>query len=626
MPGMLRATLSCILCASLHAAVTRVELVERTDYANGREFPKVGIYEQIRAKAYFEVDPNLPQNKIIVDLGLAARNARGMVEFSADVVVLKPTDTSRGNGTILFEVSNRGGRGAFNQFHRATDQFLMEQGFTVAWCGWQWDIPSQNVEGLRLYPPVATDNGKPIRGPVRAEWVPPARATKMWLGDRNHVAYPVVEGGKLTMRLTGDGERREIPASAWKLADQGQAIEMAAGFEPGKIYEFVYTSENPRVAGLGPAAIRDFVTFLKNGGSQTDLLAEERRYLKRVIGFGTSQSGRFLRKFLYDGFNADEKGRKVFDAVWAHVAGAGRGSFNHRFAQASRDGHAMMNFFYPTDLAPFGDDAILRKSRESNVVPRVFYTDGSYEYWGRESALTTVTPDGSRDVALPAEVRRFYLTGTQHGAGQFPPRKTPGTEFPANSNDYRFAMRALLLGLNRWITIDRQPPQSAYPTLAAGDLVSFDKVQFPVAGVKAPSSPHRTHLLDFGPEFESSGIVTKEPPEVGKAFPVLVPQLGPDGNERGGIRLPQIAIPLAAYTGWNYRTADIGSAGQLFDMVGATFPFPKSRIAEIYKGKEDYLARTLAAARALVKQGYLLEEDLMEIMDRAAAQWGALAQ
>lgn len=330
-----------------HAAVARIELVDRTDYAGGRAFTTAGLYEQIRAKAYFEVDPKLPQNKIVVDLALAPRNEKGMVEFSADIVVIKPTDPSRGHGTVLFEVSNRGGRGLTNMFHRENEFFLAEQGYTLVWCGWQWDIPEASKDGLRLYAPVATDNGKPIRGPVRAEWVPSAKATKMWLGDRNHVAYRVVSGGKLTVRTTGDGERREIPASAWKIADGGQAIEMAAGFDAGRIYEFVYTGENPRVAGLGPAAIRDLIGFFKYGGGTTDLLANERRFAKRAIGFGTSQSGRFLRKFLYDGFNADEKGRQVFDAVWPHVAGAGRGSFNHRFAQASRDGHPMMNFFYP---------------------------------------------------------------------------------------------------------------------------------------------------------------------------------------------------------------------------------------------------------------------------------------
>lgn len=258
-------------------------------------------------------------------------------------------------------------------------------------------------------------------------------------------------------------------------------------------------------------------------------------------------------------------------------------------------------------------------------MPKMFYTDGSYEYWGRASALTNVTPDGSADVPLPPEVRRFYLAGTQHGAGAFPPRTMAGVEYPANSNDYRFAMRGLLANLNRWIATGREPAKSAYPTIAKGELVSYDKIQFPLAGIRAPSSPHRTYRMDFGPEFAASGIVTKEPPDVGKAFPVLVPQLGPDGNELGGIRLPQVAVPLATYTGWNYRTRDVGAAGQIFDMVGSTFPFPKPRIAQLYKDKDDYLSKTLAAGRALVKEGYVLEEDLMELQARAAAQWDFVA-
>lgn len=621
---MHRLLLGLVACAA-SAAVTRIELVERTDYLDGRSFGDAGPYELIRAKAFFAADPKLAQNKIIVDLHLAPRNENGHVEWSADLWVLKPRDASKGNGTLLYEVSNRGNIGVLNQFQRAHDQLLLERGFTVVLCGWQWDIPESFKEGLRMYAPIATDNGKPIRGIVRAEWVPMARATRMPLGDRNHVAYPPVADLKLTVRSAPDAPRETIPASAWKLSADKQAIEMSAGFEPGRIYEAIYTSENPRIAGLGLASARDTVSFFKYGGGG-HLLSAERRHIKRAIGFGTSQSGRFLRKFLHDGFNADEKGRQVFDAVWAHVAGGGLGSFNHRFAQASRDGHPWMNSFYPTDIEPFDDQALLKKSREANVVPKLFFTDGSYEYWGRASALTHTRTSGDADVALAPETRRYFLAGTQHGAMPFPPRTSSDVEHPFNSVDYRFAMRGLLIALNNWITTGKEPPPSALPLLAKGELVDFRAFQFPIAGVKPPKRPKRGYRLDFGPEFAASGIITKEPPEVLAEFPVLVPAVDADGNEKSGLRLPQVAVPLAAYTGWNYRTAAAGAAGEMADMIGATFPFPKARVAALYAGKEDYLAKNLAAARALVKQGYVLEEDLIEIQERAAAQWDGFAR
>jgi hypothetical protein len=614
-----------LVAVAASAAVTRVELVERTDYAEGRRFGEAGPYELIRAKAFFAADPNLPQNKIIVDLHLAPRNGEGHVEWSSDLWVLKPREPSKGNGTVLYEVSNRGNVGILRQFQRAHDQMLLERGFTVVLCGWQWDIPESFQEGLRMYSPIATDNGKPIRGVIRAEWVPMARATRMPLGDRNHVAYPVVADLKLSVRAAPDGPRESLPASAWKLSADKQAIEMPAGFEPGRIYEAIYTSENPRVAGLGLASARDVVSFFKYGGGG-NLLSAERRYIKRAIGFGTSQSGRFLRKFLADGFNADEKGRQVFDAVWAHVAGGGLGSFNHRFAQASRDGHPWMNSFYPTDIEPFDDQSLLKKSREANVVPKLFFTDGSYEYWGRASALTHTRTSGDGDLPLAAEARRYLLSGTQHGAMDFPPRTTDEVEYAYNSVDYRFAMRGLLIALHNWIATGKEPPPSAYPTLAKGELVDFRAFQFPAAGVKSPARPKHGYRLDFGPEFGATGIITKEPPGVIAEFPVLVPAVDADGNEKSGLRLPQVAVPLAAYTGWNYRTARVGAKGEMADMIGATFPFPKSRIAALYASKEDYLSKSLAAGRALVKQGYILEEDLLEIQERAAVQWEGFAK
>ena len=325
---MLRRLSGYALFASLSfGAVTSVEVVERSDY-------KGGPYERIVAKIHFAVDPKLPANRIIADIDLAPRNEQGLVEFSADLDVLKPRDSAKGNGTALVEISNRGGRGLLGTFDLG-DDFLLDRGFTLVWVGWEFDVPPTK-DLLRLYAPVATNNGQPIFGLVRSEWEGDKRVTTIPLGDRAQIGYAVADQNnpqnRMLVRDTVDGERRTIARDKWKFADATH-VTMPDGFEPGKIYEVIYQAKDPVVVGLGPAAIRDTVSFLKHGGVET-LLADQHHYIKRALGFGVSQSGRFLRTFLYDGFNQDEKNARVFDGVWAHVGGGGRGSFQRALRTA----------------------------------------------------------------------------------------------------------------------------------------------------------------------------------------------------------------------------------------------------------------------------------------------------
>jgi hypothetical protein len=652
---ILAATL--LLSLAAQAAVQKVYLDERTDVLDGKSFGPAGPYERVKAKAYFAVDPTLAANKIITDIALAPRNAEGLVEFSADIYVLKPRDSAKGNGTVLYEVPNRGGKGLLSMFDHAQssldprtqaelgDSFLLEQGYTIVWVGWQFDVP-RRAGLLRLYAPQI----KGVTGTVRAEFTPNAKATLMPLADRDHIPYPAIDRDepalKLTVRDRADTPRRTIPRAQWKFKDES-TIEMATGFTPGKFYEIVYKSTDPTVVGLGPTAVRDFISFLKYGGAET-LLGDQRRYIKRAIGFGTSQSGRFLRTFLYYGFNADEKDKKVFDGVWAHVAGAGRGSFNHRFAQASRDGHRMLNSFYPTDIFPFADlpetdaetgqtGSILAAAEKSNVVPKIFYTNGSYEYWGRAASLIHTTPDGKQDAPLAPDTRIYYLTGTQHGPGNFPPRRG-ATQNDPNVNDYRYMMRALLVSMNNWVTTSAAPPASQYPRISKDQLVSMKAVQFPkIPGVQFPLYQHTAWRADFGPEFASKVIVTIDPPKLGKPFPVLVPQVNMDGNETAGIRMPEIAVPLGTYTGWNMRDAKIGAPDETFDMAGSWIPFawtkaqreakkdPRLSIEERYKDRQEYLVKIRAAADGLVAAGYLLSADIEKVVARSAQEWDTLA-
>ena len=649
--------LALLIGAPMHASLVRIEVRERTDVLEGKAFGAAGPYERILARAYFAVDPKLPANRIISDIDLAPRNDQGQVEFSADLCLLKPRDPKTGNGTILFEVSNRGRKGMLGMFNLAEssldpqapahfgDSLLLEQGFTLAWLGWQFDVPRQ-PQLLRLYAPAAAG----VTGLVRSEFVPDRKTQSFSLGDRTMMAYPVANpdapGFTLRVRDRVEGARRAIPRSRWRFSADRTQVQMEAGFEPGKIYEIVYQAQDPVLVGLGPAAVRDLISFLKYGGAPEQghvLLADQSRYLKRAIGFGTSQSGRFLRTFLYYGFNQDEKSRRVFDGIMAHVAGGGRGSFNHRFAQPSRDGHPFMNMFYPTDIFPFTDleqtdsetgltDGLLRVGRVPDL-PKIFYTNSSYEYYGRAASLIHTSVDGQRDAPLAPGTRIYLFAGSQHGPAAFPPSRS-GTQNRVNPNDFRWSMRALLLAMNRWLAEGKEPPASQYPKIAEGQLAPLAEVRFPkIPGVAFPTLIHKAYRVDYGPQFRTRGIVSLEPPKLGKAFPMLLPQVDADGNETAGIRLPEIAVPLATYTGWNLRDPSLGAPDELFSMAGSWLPFsrtkverqnhrdPRPSIEERYPSREDYLKRISAAARDLTQRGYLLEQDLPQIIERAGRQW-----
>ena len=648
--------------SSVFAAVKSVHTSERTDVLGGKAFGQSGAYERIAGKVNFTIDPKAPANKLIADIELAPRNEDGLVEFSADFYVLKPTDPNLGNGTVLYEVSNRGGKGMIGMFSDSPaardpreekdfgDGFLLERGYTLVWLGWQFDVPHQ-PDLLRLFAPVATNDGQPILGVVRSEHIPDQPSDGFSLADRTHLPYPVADPAEpeaqLTVRDRCESARRLIPRTQWRFNDDRGGVTVEGGLTPGKIYEVVYKAKDPALVGLGPTGMRDFLSYLKYGSGNAGINSLGDFKYKRVLGFGTSQSGRFLRAFLYNGFNADEQGRKVLDGVWAHVAGGGRGSFNHRFAQASRDGHPHMNCAYPTDIFPFTDlpqsdpetgmtVGLLDKAQLAAVVPKIFYTNGSYEYWGRSAGLIHSSIDGKQDELLSPGTRAYLLAGTQHGPGAFPPKRG-AAEYLPNGNDYRWHMRALLVAMNEWIASGKEPPASQVPQVGKDQLVTPGAVNWPkIPGVKLPQRPQRAWRADYGPEFRGKGIVTQEPPKMGTAFAALVPQVDVDGNETSGIRNPMLVAPLGSYTGWNMRKASQGAPDELYSMVGSTFLFartkaerlkngdPRLSLEERYKNKQEYVEKYSAAARQLAKDGYLLESDLYMVIQRGAWFWDQL--
>ncbi len=656
--------LVCVTWLPSAAEVVRIEVRSRADLIDGKPFGATGPYEKLSGRIYFEVDPTNSANTIITDIDKAPRNARGRVEFSSDFFLIKPKQIERGNGTVLYEVSNRGGKSMLGFYNHATgslnpaseaemgDGFLMKQGFTLLWVGWQFDPPER--DGLvRVYPPVATDNGKPIVGIVRSEVIVARAAFDASLADRDHIAYPVGDpddpANTLSVRDTIEGPRRFIPRSEWRFARLSDGkplpdrtrVYLAGGFQPSKIYEVVYKSQNPPVVGVGPAAVRDVISHLKYASA--DAVSIPAGSIRRAIAFGVSQSGRFLRTYLYYGFNEDERHRKAFDGVMAHVAGAGRGSFNLRFAQASRDGHPFLNKFYPTDIFPFTDtvqtdtqtgekDGLLLRVKPE-FTPRIFYTNSSYEYWGRAASLIHTTVDGRTDAPLAENTRIYMFTGGQHGPAAFPARRSIGQQLN-NPNDYRWSMRALLVSMNRWIAGGSAPPPSRYPRIDDKTLVQLDALRFPaLTGVQKPSEAHKAYRVFYGLDFATKGIISVDPPEVNSAYPILVPQVDADGNELAGVKMPEVAVPLATYTGWNLFNAESGPTHLLSSMQGSYIPLPKTRadrermkdprpsIEERYRSREHYVEQVTVAAKELVKQGYLLEEDVATLAKRADSQW-----
>ena len=660
--------LACLAASTANAEVVRIEVQSRADVADGKPFGLAGPYERLVGKVYFAVDPDNPANAIIADIGFAPRNADGKVEFHSDFFLLKPADVLRGNGTVLYEVSNRGTKAILRIFNLAAgsldpsteeemgDGLLLNNGFTLLWLGWQFDPPHR--DGLmRLYTPVATDGLDPIEGLVRSEINVTERVFDWSLADRNHVAYEVADptdpANVMTVRDGADQPRRVIPRSQWqfgRLLESGEVgpdrsrVYLEGGFDPHKIYDVVYTAQDPPLVGLGSAAVRDMVARLKYGAS--DELSIPAGAIDHAIAWGASQSGRFLRTFLYYGFNETEAHQRAFDGMMPHVAGAGRGSFNHRFAQASRDGHPFFNKLYPTDIFPFSDlpqtdpetgrHEGLLDGVEQAFMPKIFYTNSSYEYWGRAASLIHTSVDGTRDSPVPDNVRIYSFAGTQHGPGAFPPVQTSGQQL-SNPTEHSWFLRSLVLAMNRWVADDSPPPASNYPRIDDGDLVLPERLEFPrLPGVAIPGAPHKAYRVDYGPRFATSGIVSVEPPEVGSAFPILVPQVDADGNETGGLMMPGVAAPLATYTGWNLFRSEAGPEDVLSSMQGSYIPFPRTvaerrrsgdpraSIEERYSSREHYLGLVAQHALRLVEQGYLLREDLAPILRQAGEHWDYL--
>ena len=661
--------------SSALAHVVRVVIDKREPIASGASFGTVGAYERLTGRVYFAFDPANPHDRQIVDLSRAPRNAQGEVEAWAEFVMLRPVDLSRGSGVTLVDVVNRGGM-TVGVFHLGAnrelspdsaafygDALLLRRGLTMVMLGWQWDI-LPDAPGLHFHAPVAGDAAHPITGLVRSDITIDEPTHSIPLGHRvgmsQALGYAVSDTAdpknQLTVRDGPLAPRRVIPRKLWRFAredssgavvEDPRSVYMGAGFESGKIYEVIYRAKDPVVAGAGLAAVRDMISYLKYDSTS---IAPTRF----GIAYGVSQTGRFLRHFLYQNFNVDERGRRAFDGIFAHTAGAGRGSFNHRFAQPSRDAQPYSTFFYPTDLFPFTSpeerDPVTGRSdglrvhsgsaSSATAVPKVFYVDGGYEYWGRAASLAHTTVDGSRDVGFLASERRYVISSAQHSSpARFPPAENArigsGPALRGDPLDQRLALRALLVALIEWVKDERAPPASRYPTVAGGSLVPVDSARRPqIPGVALAKVPYRPNRLELGARW-SQGIVDREPPRIGAPYVVRVAQVDSIGNDVGGIRSVEARVPLATYFPWQLRTG--AASDRLMSFVGTFVPLPRTEaerastgdprpsVERLYASRDVFLARVDTAAAALVAERFLLAEDAAAARTRMAATWDWLA-
>jgi len=632
--------------------VTALDVHSRSLVLDGRPFGAAGAYEKLAGTLHFAVDPAHPLHGTITDLSLAPRGADGRVAFQSDFYLLRPVDPTRGNRRLLLDVPNRGRKvalGLFNSAVRVPDPaaiedfgngFLMRHGWTVAWVGWQHDVPRRDGMMALHIPRVPGVNGL-----VRCEFQPNTPGDVRPMADRYHIPYAAAElddpAARMLVREHAGAAPVAIPRSAWRFARRegdrlvpdASHVYLEGGFALGHIYDLVYRSQDPPVVGLALLGVRDTGAFLRWGSAEQGNPCAGA--LDRSVLFGVSQSGRFLRHMLYLGLDEDEQGRLVFDAVVPHVAGGRRGEFNMRFGQPSVNAQSAAGSLFPfadeaqTDPVTGQRDGLLSRIARRGRWPKIVAINTSAEYWRSDASLIHTDVASGRDVEPPTAVRVYHFAGTQHVISQIMPKGTCAA--PANTLvDPRPVMRALILALDRWVKEGAPPPSSVYPRLSDKTLVAADSLRWPrIPGFSTPRGPNPMLQFDYGARF-AEGIIDSAPPATLEyRYKVLVPAIDADGNEVAGLRLPEQAVPVATTTGWALRSAEGGAAGELCYLDGSLFAFartaaerersgdPRPSLEERYKDKVAFLGKLRAAALELQRKGYLLAEDVDKIVARA---------
>jgi hypothetical protein len=657
------------------AEVERIEITAREVFADGMEFGETGPYEKIRGRLFYAVDPGDPANAAVVDLELAPRGADGKVRFQGDFVLLKPVDLSRGNGRLLYDVNNRGdlymlrhinGGARTNDPSTPEDAgngFLMREGYSLLWSAWNWDVRAGDHR-LQIELPIATDGGRPIRQRIAAEIVnsfgrePAPSMPLAWGNSRCYPALDPLDNSEavLTVREAPGGERVPVPNRAWRFARIEGGVEVPdpthiavdGGLQPGRIYELIYDVQNPRVVGLGLAAVRDAIGFFHfeaadRFGNPNPLVvtgdgAAARPAVEHAYIFGVSQSGRFITHMLWQGFHVDERDRMVFDGARVHVAGGGKGGFNHRFAQTTHHPSHLEGNYFPADHPPFNflpdgslpDNDVLARAKELGQVPKIIILNNTLEYWTRSASLVHTNLAGTADAEFHPNVRYYMTNGAPHGGA--PTRERTVTEHERNPLDVAHLQRAMLVNLDRWVSDGVEPPPSRYPRIDRGELITAEShaMRFPaIPGLRHPGRNLGPPMVEYGSRFWTDGVFSVVPPSMGGAFRTLVPSFDEDGNGVGGIRLPELAVPLGTYQGWNPRAEAYGAPDHLTRFDGSFWTFevterdraastdPRRSIEARYASQQAYVDRVAEAAGELSADGLLLSEDADAIIEVA---------
>ncbi len=634
--------------------ITRVEIdsIESPTF-DGHEFGRTGRYEKLLGRLYGEIDPGDPHNAFIVNIDRAPRNAQGMVEYSADFRILKPIDMTRGNGTMFYDVVNRGNQRAFNlhvglsgangSFPASAaelgDGFLLEQGYTIVWSGWQGDVQPGGGRLTAQFPVATRPDGSPIRRWITTEFTfnRPAHSAR--------VEYRAVDDSmqeaKLYRRANPHAELELLPRASWSFATcdgSGTAeagnhdVCVPAGFSTDYVYNLVYEAQDPIVLGIGFGAIREFVSFLRHDTTDTNPIVAraggERNPIRRAIAFGQSQPGRMVRDFVYQGANRDSAGRMVFDGAIAHTGGARRTFTNFEFGMPGRFSRGAQDHYFPDDQFPFTYETMtdpvsgrvdgeLARCRVTGTCPKIMQWDSATEGWAARNSLIVTDPLGMTDIPLPENVRFYYFSGTQHqgGTGEDPSPESRGIcELPANPNPYRDAQRPLLGAMQAWVTNGTLPPASQHPKLSDGTLVAPS----PQAAQGFPSIPGVHYLGKVNDLFVNDYFTLPTRHHPTAEYRVLVAKVDSDGNEIAGVRSTMLQVPLGTYTPWNVRRAGF-MEGESCGTLGGYIPFaktaaergadPRPSLEERYGTHEHYVELVRAAAARLQREGFLLPQD-----------------
>jgi hypothetical protein len=660
--------------------VTGFEIAYSRLLADGKSFGDIGPYEELRGTLKFAIDPNNPANERITDVALAPRNSENLVEFSSNVSIILPVDRTKANGKMILDVVNRGNRVAFPNFNRASrptidentpvdveidvgDGLLMRLGYVIVACGWQIDAPAHpaliTMSGPDALDPAKNGTGKPITGRIYSQLQSPTDTYNFLLSDKGHRAYPALDldevDAYMEVRDEPDGEPEPVPRESWRFGridEDGnyhpdpEYVCAPNKFDKGRLYQIIYTTSGGRILGLSFAALRDCTSWIKHG---TSTVATPVQGIGHAIAYGRSQTGRYLRTYVYNDFNLDEDNREALDGVIANVAGGMRGEFNQRFGQNSKDRNNMMSQLFPFASSSAIDQeteevgSLHARLDERNANLKVFYTNTSAEYHRGDASLLHTDPSGSRDIDAGPNTRIYHFTGTEHGLGVWPPSDVAvagevdqdRSQNLRNIIDYAPLLRACLINMDRWVVDGIEPPASRHPRLDDGTGVPTDQPAVVFNGIPEANYPvHHANprRRDFG-LMESREQVTNFPPKVGGEYGSLVSAVDADGNEVAGVKLPEIAVPIAATTGWTLRHPSVGGQTQLLVFAGGTNPFatnrvqrelsgdPRPSVEERYASKDEYLERIRSAGEELVAERYLLAEDIAVSLTQASKYW-----